>query len=175
MKVKGTAEYKLTAWSEYKSRIRFPDFWFQNMEYTIFGRRTSNKTNLLSYLFTPKSRVLLQKLTSFQPIKKFPAFYGTRRFITTFTCAHHLSLSWATSIQSMPPHPTSWRAILILSSNLCLGLPSGLFSCGFPTKTLHTPFLSPIQATCPAYLTFDHPNNIGRRVEFIKIFLLALL
>ena len=46
----GTAEYKLTAWSEYKSRLWFPDLWFQNMEYTISGRRISNKTNLLTYL-----------------------------------------------------------------------------------------------------------------------------
>jgi hypothetical protein len=28
-----------------------------------------------------------------QLVKKFPAFYGTRRFITTFTSAHNLSLS----------------------------------------------------------------------------------
>jgi hypothetical protein len=30
-------------------------------------------------------------------------------------------------IQSMPPHHTSWRLILILSSHLRLGFPSGLF------------------------------------------------
>jgi hypothetical protein len=30
-----------------------------------------------------------------------------------FTRAHHLSLSWARAIQSMPsPHPTSWKSIL---------------------------------------------------------------
>jgi hypothetical protein len=44
---------------------------------------------------TPWSRVLLEKLTGHQLVKKFPAFYGTRRFITAFTRAHHLSLSWA--------------------------------------------------------------------------------
>ena len=44
-------------------------------------------------LLTPFSRVLLEKLTGLQLIKKFPAFYGTRRFITAFTSALHLSLS----------------------------------------------------------------------------------
>ena len=104
------------------------------------------------YLLTPWSRVLLEKLTGFQLVKKFPAFYGTRKFITAFTSARHLSLCWASSIQSIPPHPTSWRSILILSSHLRLGLPSGLLHSGFPTTTLYTPLLSPIRATCPAYL-----------------------
>jgi len=62
---------------------------------------------ILSYtclLLTPWSRVLLEKLTSSHLLKKFPAFYGTRRFVTTFTSVHHLSLSWASLIQSIPPH-----------------------------------------------------------------------
>ena len=51
-----------------------------------------------------------------------------------------------------PRHPTSWRFILILSSHPHLGLPSGLFLSGFPSKTLRKPLLSPIRATCPAHL-----------------------
>ena len=50
----------------------------------------------ITYLLTPCSRVLLQKPTDSQPVK-FPAFYGTRMFITAFTSARHLSLSWATN------------------------------------------------------------------------------
>ena len=42
-----------------------------------------------------------------------------------------------------PPHSTSWRYILILSSHPRLGLPSGLFPSGFPTKFLYVPFLFP--------------------------------
>ena len=104
------------------------------------------------YLLTPCSWVLLERLTGSHLVKKFPAFYETRRFSTTLTHAHHLSLSWASSIQSMPTHPTSWRSILILSSHLHLGLASHLFPPGFPTKTLCTPLLSPIRTTCPTHL-----------------------
>jgi hypothetical protein len=57
------------------------------------------------YLLTPWSRALLEKLTVSQLFKKFTAFCLTRRFITAFTSARHLSLSWASSIQSIPPIP----------------------------------------------------------------------
>ena len=50
-------------------------------------------TYLLNHSLTPCCTVLLQKLTCSQLVKKFPAFYGTRRFITAFTSARHLSLS----------------------------------------------------------------------------------
>ena len=83
--------------------------------------------NILTYLLAPWSRVLLERLASLQLVKKFPAFYGTRRFLTAPTSARHLSLSWAGPIRSSYPNPTSWRSILILSSHLRLGLPSGLF------------------------------------------------
>src|SRR5215470_14687799 len=109
-------------------------------------------TYLLTYLLTPWCKVLLEKLTGLQLVKKFPAFYGARRFITALTSVHHLSLSWASPIQSAYPHPTSWRSILILSTHLCLGLPSGLFPSGFPTKTLYATLSSPIRTTCPAHL-----------------------
>ena len=39
-------------------------------------------------------------LTGLQLVKKFPAFHGTRKFITALTSVHHLSLSWASPIQS---------------------------------------------------------------------------
>jgi len=46
-----------------------------------------------NYLLTPHSRVLVEKLTGSQLVKKFPAFYGDRRFTTAFTCALHMSVS----------------------------------------------------------------------------------
>jgi hypothetical protein len=33
-----------------------------------------------------------EKLTGHQPVQKYPVCYGTQRFITAFTKAHHLSL-----------------------------------------------------------------------------------
>ena len=106
----------------------------------------------IHYLLTSWCRVLLEKLTGLQLVKKFPTFHGTRRFITALTGVRHLSLSWASPIQSIYPHPTSWKSILILSTHLRLGLPSGLLASGFPTKTLYTPLSLPIRATCPAHL-----------------------
>ena len=100
-------------------------------------------TYLLTCLLTPWCRVLLEKLTGLQLVKKLPAFHGTRKFITALTSVRHLSLSWASPIQSKYPHPTSWRSILILSTPLRLGLPSGLFPSGFPSRTLYTPSPQP--------------------------------
>jgi hypothetical protein len=70
-------------------------------------------------------------------------------FVTAFTTAPHLSLSWATSIQSVLPHPTSWRSILILSSfyawvSLVVTFPQ----VSPPKPCTHLP----IRATCPAHL-----------------------
>ena len=105
---------------------------------------------LLTDLLNPWSRFLLEKLTGSQLIKKFPVFYVTWKFITAFTTARHLSLSWA-------------RTILILSSHLRLRLSSGPFPSGCPTKTLYAPLFSAIRATMPRQSHsswFCQPNNI---------------
>jgi len=117
--------------------------------------KPSNSVTFTPYFLTHPlhgARVLLEQLTGLQLVKKFPAFHGTRKFITALTSVRHLSLSWASPFQSIYPHPTSWRSILILFTHLRLGLPSGLFLSSFPTKTLYTPLSSPIRATCPAHL-----------------------
>ena len=105
---------------------------------------------LFTYLLTYSLVQSPWEANCLQLVKKFPVFYGTRRFITALTSVRHLSLSWASPIQSTYPHPTSWRSSLILSTHLRLGLPSGLFLSGSPTKTLYIPLSSPIRATCPA-------------------------
>jgi hypothetical protein len=106
-----------------------------------------------SYYTTSKSWALLQNPPIVQPLKNFPAFYGTQKFITVFTRALHWSLSWVTSIQSIPFHPISLRSILILSTHIHLGLPSSLFPSDFPTNILHVFLLSPVRATCPDNLS----------------------
>ena len=121
--------------------------------------------SLLFYcILTPWCRVLLEKLTGLQLVKKFPAFHGTRRFITALTSFRHLSLSWASPIQSIYPHPTSWRSVLILSAHLRLGLPSGLLTVRFPHQDPIRPPLLPHTRHMPSpshSYRFYHPHNIG--------------
>ena len=57
----------------------------------------------------------------FAASQEIPTFHGTRRFITALTSVRHPSLSWASPIQSIYPHPTSWRSVLILSTHPRLG------------------------------------------------------
>ena len=61
-------------------------------------------------------------------------------------------------------HTTSWRSILIFSSHLWLGLPSGLFPSGFPTKVLYRPLPSLTRATCPATCIKQKTSGTRRRV-----------
>ena len=131
---------------------------------------------LLTYLLTPWCRVLLEQLTGLQLVKKFPASHGTPRFITALTSFRQLSLSWASPIQSIYPHPTSWRSFLILSTHLRLGLPTGLLPSGFPTKNLYTPSphpyaphaqpLSFFSILSPAQYLVRSTNHLAPRYAF---------
>ena len=93
-----------------------------------------------------------KKILTYLATQEIPRILWKPKYHYAFISARQLSLTWASSIQSIPPHLTSWRSILILSPHLCLGLPCSLLHSGFHTKTLYTPLLSPIHATCPAHV-----------------------
>jgi hypothetical protein len=91
-----------------------------------------------------RSWARLEESPIVQPPKNLPAFYWNCRFITVITRAR--------SIQFIPSHLLSLRSILILPTNLVLGLPSGPFPSDFPTKILYAFLLCHIRATCPTHL-----------------------
>ena len=127
------------------------------------GFRCNRSTYLFTYLLTPWCRVLLEQLTGLQLVKKFPTFHGTRRFITALTSVRHLSLSWASPIQSTYPHPTSWISILILSTHLRLGLPVVSFPPLSPPRPYTTPLLTHKRHMhSPSHSSrFYNPHNVG--------------
>jgi hypothetical protein len=123
----------------------------------------TSQTFILNYLFTPFRRVLIEKLTSSHLVKKFPTLYGTWRFITALKSSRQLCLSWASSIQSIIPHPTTRTSFYII-------LPS---TSGFPywSASLRFPHQNPVHASPllhtryiyrPSHSSrFNHQHNIG--------------
>ena len=106
-----------------------------------------------SCLLPPWSRVLHEKPTGSQPVKTFLAFYGTRRFITAFASARHLSL-----YQSISP---GWRHMFMFLNKASFygeksascptlkpdGHPlSAVRYCSFDIFAANLPF--PLSATC---------------------------
>jgi hypothetical protein len=92
-------------------------------------------------------------------------------FITVFTRALHWSVSWARLIQSIPPHPTSLRSILIL--HFYLRIPSSHFPSGFPTKTLYVfLYFHSCYKPCPPHPhSVDNSNYNWSRAKVTKIFI----
>ena len=107
-------------------------------------------TNHLTKYLTPFGGLILEKLIGCQQVQSCSTFCGTWRFITVFTTAHHLYLSWARRIHSTPPYPMSLTGSLILSSSLGQSFPSGILSSGFLTKkrSCNSLILSPPPNTC---------------------------
>jgi hypothetical protein len=101
-------------------------------------------------------------------------FHQTLLFFTMFTWPRCWTLSWARWIQSTSSHTIYLRWILKLSSYLRLGLSSGLFPSGFPTKVVYSFLISPVHATCHAHPPwFDNSNNILWRVQlYMKLLIM---
>jgi hypothetical protein len=70
--------------------------WYEQRMQSWFSLKYHPSTlPIFTYSLTPWTSILLEKLTGSQLVKKCPVFYGTQRFISIFTSAHHLSLSCA--------------------------------------------------------------------------------
>jgi hypothetical protein len=79
------------------------------------------------------------------------------------------SLSQAIWIQSTPSHSISLRSILILSTYLGLGLPSGVFPSSFQTISYMHSSPHSCYIPCQSHPTsLDHSNYTWRRVQIIK-------
>ena len=84
-----------------RSKVKFNERYFSVVNtgnLTELGSNAVSTNKRMKYSchtrsLTPRIRVFSEKLTGRQLVKKFPAFYRTRRFITAFARASHLSLS----------------------------------------------------------------------------------
>jgi hypothetical protein len=94
--------------------------------------------------------------------------HWTRRFITAFTRAYQVPLSWTRSTHSNP-HTISWKFFLILSSNQTTGLPRGLFSLFFPSKTLYGSLLSTTMCHIPYTSPFPSFGNLSNIIWITHI------
>ena len=96
------AEYKFCLLKNGPSSIVLIKMYFVFLFFNFPGLMNYNGNMIIMmHLLTPWCRVLLEKLTGLQLVKKYPAFHGTRKFITALTSVRHLSLFWASPIQSI--------------------------------------------------------------------------
>ena len=114
----------------------------------------------------PCAKAFLEKLIVHHLAKNFLAFYGIRRFITAFTSVRHLTLSWTIRIRSSSFHPIPLTSILVLSPNVRLCFPSGLFPWGYPSKQrVHVPALQAVPHGRPISSSLIWPPEL----HFLKI------
>jgi hypothetical protein len=121
----------------------------------------------MSGWLTPCSRADLDKLTGLPPVKKFPVFYGSRRFIAVFTTVRHWLQFWAKTALSTP-RLIPLTSVLTLYLHLRLGrsghiTPPPLV---FPTKIFYEILSHACNTSCQFQTpSFDHMKNILQLVN----------
>ena len=97
-----------------------------------------------------------------QLLNKFPTFYKTQMFITVFTTARQMPLSWPRTMLSTHSKPFELNIILPFMPVFS----NGLYPSSFPTISLH-PHACHIPRS-PHPPTFDHPKNICWAAQIVQ-------
>jgi hypothetical protein len=98
--------------------------WMQTANYEAINAKSTEWPGLEMVHFCDHSQLAnsMEQSSSWEAnvhsVKKFPAFYGTLKFITMFTRAYYWSLSWARWIQSTPSKPVNLRSNLKALCNI---------------------------------------------------------
>ena len=134
-------------------------------------------TFLITYLL-PYLTYSMKKLAGFQAVKKFPAFYATPKVHYRF----HKSPPPVPILSQINLVHTPTSHFLKILQNIILPStsesPKRSLYLSFPTKTLYTPLLSAVRATCPAHLIrldFITRKILGEQYRSLVVFSTPLL
>jgi hypothetical protein len=138
--------------------------------FLIVHNKVTKQVTLWNWvLFETLIVVTQQSIDNSQPI--FLLFFGTRRFITTFTRPY--ILSQIHTVHTLVSYFK--RAMIILSCNLCLIIPSDLFYHHIQSKILEAFLLPPASLPLRANASIIHPSTFGTIWHLVHIMELHIL